>query len=249
MSSARVHSSRTGRPTARETWAASTAGSKNSRRPNDPPPRTTCSVTRSTGRPRVRAIVWAATIGLFDGSHSSARSARTSATQLSTSSGAWGTKAKSKVRSTVSDPGVGSANGGTAAASCDRMPASDRCAPGPGFHWIARASRAASAWSNVAATTATPVGMRATATTPGIARAAASSTERTVPPSVGGRATTHGSASGTGRSCVYTARPVTMSRASMRDVGWPMTVKSAGSLGTGGTAGTTMVAASTDSSP
>ena len=209
----------------------------------------TWTFTLSTGSPSCRATVWAATIGLLDENQISARSARTSATQLSTSIGAWGTKAKSKVRSTVKAPRGGAANGASLAVRRDRMSASDRLTLGPGFHVMRSASRAFSAWSKVWATTATPVGIEVTATTPGMALAAASSTVATVPLIVGGRATTQGSAPGTARSCVYFARPVTMSRASMRVVGRPMSSKSSASLGTGSTAGTRTWAAAVDSSP
>ena len=125
------------------------------------------------------------------------------------------------------------------------MPAS-----GPGFHVTSRASRAFIAWSKVAALTATPVGIVAMATTPGMpASRGCCRRVATVPLSVGGRAITVGNAPGTSRSSVYLVRPMTMSRASMRFVGFPMTLKSAGSFGVARTVGVTVAAAAADSSP
>lgn len=94
----------------------------------------------------------------------------------------------------------------------------------PRFQVISRASRAAMAWPKVSAMTATPVGMVVTSITPGIARAAESSTEAAEPWTVGGRRSTVGIAPSTCRSRVYCAWPVIMSLASIREVGVPTRV-------------------------
>jgi hypothetical protein len=78
-SSARVHISFTGLPIARETSAASSAASKKSLRPNDPPPSVTCTVTLFCGSPSSFAISACAAIGFFSGLQISAPSRRTSA--------------------------------------------------------------------------------------------------------------------------------------------------------------------------
>ena len=124
------------------------------------------------------------------------------------------------------------------------MPAS-----GPGFHVTTRASWAFSASSKVAALTATPVGMVAMATTPGMLRAALVVDGRHGP--LERRRAGHDGRHrpGTSRSSVNFARPVTMSRASMRVVGLPMTLNDAGFFGVVGTAGTSTAAASADSDP
>ena len=119
------------------------------------------------------ATFWRATIGLFEEHQSSARSARTSATQFHTSSGACGANAKSK--RAVDRPRAEGRHGEGRRGddrSRAKICASDSAALGPGFHVMRSASRARWAWSKVAAVTATPVGMRVTAITPAIARAA-----------------------------------------------------------------------------
>ncbi len=81
-------------------------------------------------------------------------------------------------------------------------------------------------WPKVRARTAMPVAIRATSVTPGIARIAFSlRSDLGVPLSVGGRHTMVGSASGTSRSIENFFLPVTMSRASTRLTGLPMTSK------------------------
>ncbi len=132
-------------------------------------------MTRLAGRPIASATRCFATIGLFDACQSSARSPRTSATHVCTSSGAWGAKGKSNVRSIVNAPSGGAANGNTAACNRDRICGSDNAAFGPGSHVMRSASRAACAWPNVVAATAIPVGIGAMPTTPGIERATVAS--------------------------------------------------------------------------
>ena len=78
-SSARCHMSLTGLPMACETFAASSAPSKNSRRPNEPPPSTTWTVTWSGVRPSSVAIVSCAVIGDFRPAQTVACPSRTSA--------------------------------------------------------------------------------------------------------------------------------------------------------------------------
>jgi hypothetical protein len=79
-------------------------------------------------------------------------------------------------------------------------------------------------WPKVLARTAMPVSTCATCVTPGIASTAALFlTDLGVPLSVGGRHTIVGSASGTSRSIANFFLPVTMSRASTRLVGLPIT--------------------------
>jgi hypothetical protein len=188
-----------------------------------------------------------AAMGDLDGHHTSADPGRTSATATLTSTGAWFTKAKSNSPCTFAS-GDGR-NGGAADRSRLKTSSSESPASGPGFQVTSRASRAFSAWSKVSAITATPAGIRATARTPGMPRAAVSSTAATVPRIVGGRAITVGLAPGTSRSSVNACFPVTMSRAAIPVVGTPITPNAAGSFGAGSTAGTTTSAASADSDP
>ncbi len=54
--SVRCHISFTGLPICLEIVAASNAASQNRWRPNEPPPWATCTVTASTGSPRLSAI-------------------------------------------------------------------------------------------------------------------------------------------------------------------------------------------------
>jgi hypothetical protein len=90
--------------------------------------------------------------------------------------------------------------------------------------------------------------MRAMPMTPGMVRAAESSTVSNDPPIVGARATTVGAA-GMARSSAYLALPVTMSRASRRVVGRPIRVNLLGSFGAPETAGTATFAAAADNDP
>ncbi len=183
----------------------------------------TWTLTFDAGRPTAAAMLSRASIGVWEENQISARPARTSATAVSTSIGAWLTKANSNSPSVCADPRGAGPRRGTAARSRERISASDSDASGPGAQVIRRASRALKAWWKESATTATPPATLTTAWTPGITRAARSSTETTVPPSVGGRATTVGFAPATVRSPAYVALPVTMSRASIRVVGRPIT--------------------------
>ena len=85
-SSARCHISLTGLPIALLILAASSAASKNSRRPNEPPPCMTCTFTLSWDSPQACAIAAWAAIGVFSADQTSARSDRTSATAALVSS-------------------------------------------------------------------------------------------------------------------------------------------------------------------
>ncbi len=69
----------TGLPNAFEHSAASSRPSKNSRRPNEPPPSVTCTVTAFWAIPSFLAISACAAIGDFDGPQISAEPSRTSA--------------------------------------------------------------------------------------------------------------------------------------------------------------------------
>lgn len=158
MSSPRLHISFTGRRAAFEIRAASIAASWFSRRPNEPPPRTTWTRTFDLGSPIAEAMLSRASIGVWEENQISARSARTSATAVSTSIGAWLTKANSNSPSTCADPRGGAPTEGTAARNRDRMAASDNDASGPGRQVMRRASRALKAWWKDSATTATPCG-------------------------------------------------------------------------------------------
>ena len=79
-SSARCHISLTGLPIALLILAASRAASKNSRRPNEPPPCITWTFTLSWDSPHAWAIAAWAAIGVLSADQTSARSLRTSAT-------------------------------------------------------------------------------------------------------------------------------------------------------------------------
>ena len=106
------------------------------------PTRTTCSVTAAAGSPTAAATCWLAMIGLLAPNQISARSGRTSATQVCTSSGACGANAKSNVRSMAMLPSGGATNGGAAARSAAVICASESEAFGPPSHTICKASRA-----------------------------------------------------------------------------------------------------------
>ena len=69
-----------------------------------------------------------------------------------------------------------------------------------------------------------------TATTPGIARAALSSTEASTPPSVGQALTVATFMPGTRTSMPNCVLPLTLSAESTRRSGWPMSLKSFGSF-------------------
>ena len=131
MSSVRWYISLQARPVIFETCAATCTGSQNSRRPNEPPEGTTCTVTLSAGRPRSIAIACLVMIGVCRPAQISARSARTSAIAHSTSSGQCVAAANWNSPSTVTEPSGGSANGRIAAFSVAWIEASDCPASGP----------------------------------------------------------------------------------------------------------------------
>ena len=86
---------------------------------------------------------------------------------------------------------------------------------------ISRAAAAARACSSRSATTPTTSPWRTTSMTPGICRAASSLTARIFAPRTGGRAIAPRAIPGIRRSATNVARPVTMSRASRRDIARP----------------------------
>src|SRR4051794_3541397 len=166
-------------------------------------------------------------IGTFRLDQISARLAFTSAMAQFVSSGLLLANAKVKRWSMVlaSSGSDGAAIGSSAATSSASTSASDLVSSVPGPHTTESASTASMHWPNVAARTATPVGTTATSVTPGMARtAAAFATLITVPLMVGGRHTMAGSAPGTTWSMAKVLRPVTMSTASTRVCGVPMTL-------------------------
>ena len=215
-SSARCHISFTGLPMAWETSAASSAASKKSFRPNEPPPSTTWTVTASIGRPSRAAIAPFATIGAFRLDQISARPGRTSAIAQFGSSALLPRKWNVNAASTLGVNG-GGPSGISAARNSLSTDSSDAPATLPGFHDTRRARTASMHWPKVAARTATPVEITATSVTPGMARISPRlATEPTLPLIVGGRHTMVGMASGTFRSSVNRLRPVTAARASIR---------------------------------
>lgn len=144
-SSARLHISLTGRRAALEMSAASIAASWLSLRPKEPPPRTTWTFTFDGDSPTSEAMVSRASIGDWEENQISARVARTSATAVSTSIGAWPTKANSNSASVCAEPRGGVPSRGTAARSRERIAASESGTSGPGAQVIRRASLASKA--------------------------------------------------------------------------------------------------------
>lgn len=195
--------SRTGFFIALEMCAASSAASKNSRRPKEPPPWTTCTVTLFSGSPSSCAMVCFATIGDFSPAQMVALSSRTSATAELDSIGAWLTNAKSNSPSTCCVSSGGTAKGSAAPCSFSLIVSLLSPSTVPAFHVTSRAFLPSSAWPKVSDITATPVGTTARSLMPGIARTAASLvTFFTVPLIVGGRRTITGIAPGMSRSSV-----------------------------------------------
>ena len=120
--------------------------------------------------------------------------------------------------------------------------------PGPQSTW--RALTASMHWPNVSPRTAMPLAMGTTSVMPGIALTASRLlTLPTLPLIVGGRQTMQGLASGTWRSWVNCLRPVTMSRASTRLVGFPTRVKADSALSSTSTGLVCETAALVASSP
>jgi hypothetical protein len=232
-SSVRWYISLHGRPVALLTCTATCTGSQNSRRPKEPPAGSTWATTWSWRSPRSAATDCSAMIGVCIAAQISQRPGRTSAIAVSTSSGQWAAARHSNSPSIVSAPSGGSASGGLAAFSVAITLASDWPASGPSPQLMSSALSASQAWPKVSAITATPGGrgtiappggMITMSITPGIARTlAALLTDTTWPRICEGMRSIVGLAPGTSRSMPKVLRPVTMSRASMRGAGWPIT--------------------------
>jgi hypothetical protein len=220
-------------PIAWDTSAASSAASKNSLRPNEPPPEMTCTLTWSGVMPSFWAICSCATIGDFRPAQISAEPDRTSATaQLGSRAELlrkWNVNAASRVFASGST--FGTASGISAAFSSLSTEASSAPGTEPSFQSTRSARTASMHWPNVRARTATPVETFATWVTPGIASTSARLRIRFgVPLSRGARQIIAGSAPGTCRSSANFLRPVTASSASVRPCGFPITSKSADAL-------------------
>ena len=170
-----------------------------------------------------------ATIGTLRPAHTSALPARTSATAAYGSSAALLLNMKVKSASTVfaSAGTFGTASGISALRSFASTVASDSPSTLPLFQSTSSARTASMHWPKVRAPTATPVGSIATWLTPGIARTAALFRIAWGEPfSVGARQSIVGTAPGaTSRSIANFFAPVTMSWASTRLCGLPMTAK------------------------
>ncbi len=124
-----------------------------------------------------------------------------------------------------------------AATSDFEMASDDNVPRGPSSHLITSASRPFSAGQYPSASTATPCGICTTCRTPGMALAAASSTDTTFAPGTGACAITAVSKPGSFTSMPKPALPLTFAGVSMRVWPLPRMRKSFGSL-SGGSCGT-----------
>ena len=218
-SSARCHISLTGLPIALDASAASSAASKKSLRPKEPPPCVTCTLTLSIGSPTCSAIFCWAVIGDFSPLQISARSARTSAiAQLVSSALLLANQNVNSLSTLCTTPGTsGTTSGISAALSSASTSASDTPSAVPPDQSTSSLRIASMHCPKVLARTATPVEIVTTWVTPGIFRTAPRlRTALTLPLSVGGRQTIVGLAPLTVRSMANFFLPVTASRASVR---------------------------------